>query len=48
MQKRVLGYLGYDLAGAIQYVDAFWTTVKSNDANFKGRHIFVESRLYLF
>ncbi|PIO65806.1 hypothetical protein TELCIR_12504, partial [Teladorsagia circumcincta] len=36
--------LGYDLAGAIQYVDAFWTTVKTNDVTFKARIAAFEGR----
>ncbi|EPB71224.1 hypothetical protein ANCCEY_09686 [Ancylostoma ceylanicum] len=34
--KSLIAVCGYDLAGAIQYVDGFWATVKTNDATFKG------------
>ncbi|KAK6037049.1 hypothetical protein COOONC_25446, partial [Cooperia oncophora] len=33
--KSLIAVSGYDLAGAIQYVDGFWSTVKTNDATFK-------------
>nr|CDJ95666.1 Innexin domain containing protein [Haemonchus contortus] len=42
--KSLISVTGYDLAGAIQYVDAFWTTVKSNDATFKARIAAFEGR----
>lgn len=42
--KSLISISGYDLAGAIQYVDAFWTTVKTNDATFKSRIAAFEGR----
>ncbi|KAL6736985.1 hypothetical protein Aduo_010666 [Ancylostoma duodenale] len=42
--KSLIAVCGYDLAGAIQYVDGFWATVKTNDATFKARIAAFEGR----
>ncbi|VDL76562.1 unnamed protein product [Nippostrongylus brasiliensis] len=42
--KSLISFSGYDLAGAIQYVDGFWSTVKTNDATFKARIAAFEGR----
>ncbi|KAK6043328.1 hypothetical protein COOONC_19167, partial [Cooperia oncophora] len=42
--KSLIAVSGYDLAGAIQYVDGFWSTVKTNDATFKARIAAFEGR----
>ncbi|KJH48425.1 Innexin [Dictyocaulus viviparus] len=42
--KSLIAVSGYDLAGAIQYVDGFWNTVKSNDNTFKERIAAFEGR----
>ncbi|KHJ88803.1 Innexin, partial [Oesophagostomum dentatum] len=42
--KSLIALCGYDLAGAIQYVDGFWTALKTNDATFKARIAAFEGR----
>ncbi|KAE9419118.1 hypothetical protein Angca_004214, partial [Angiostrongylus cantonensis] len=42
--KSLIAISGYDLAGAIQYVDGCWNIVKSNDTTFKERIAAFEAR----
>ncbi|VDM75860.1 unnamed protein product [Strongylus vulgaris] len=42
--KSLIALCGYDLAGAIQFVDGFWTALKTNDATFKARIAAFEGR----
>ncbi|CAD6191225.1 unnamed protein product [Caenorhabditis auriculariae] len=42
--KALISYSGYDLAGAVKYVDAFWNSIKNDNANFKARIAAFEGR----
>ncbi|CAB3406206.1 unnamed protein product [Caenorhabditis bovis] len=37
MWKSMIAYSGYDLAGAVKYVDRFWNSIRDQDAAFKTR-----------
>ncbi|KAF8373534.1 inx-6 [Pristionchus pacificus] len=48
MWSSLANHSGYDLGGAIRYVDDFWNSVKNNDGAFKARIAAFEGRPAVF
>ncbi|GMT24988.1 hypothetical protein PFISCL1PPCAC_16285 [Pristionchus fissidentatus] len=48
MWSSLASHSGYDLGGAVRYVDDFWNSIKNNDGAFKNRIASFESRPAVF